>query len=261
MWRRVVLFLILLSVSEVIILPSLFEMRFETSQDSTFKKMFTGFSERTVVIGSSRSARGISTELWSELSGNAIHNFSFPGSDTTWHEYLIRRFIEFSWVDTIYLHVDPIGELTGSGSLTWRDDLIRDARSRLTEWDKDYFATRGLSYETWNIFSCDPRTFDLRGKVDYLSKRNASGDMLIEGYHECDANDENFYFPALREIKKLCSENGVYLVTFNIPDSRNRFEFLRKEDYYDCNHLNAKGAESFTEYFLKHYVSNHTKFE
>jgi hypothetical protein len=80
-----------------------------------------------LVFGSSRGARSIIAEQITDSIGISAYNLAFPGSDITFHEYLLRLLLETKGnkkPTSIILVVDDSDELKPSKSLKFRFDRM-----------------------------------------------------------------------------------------------------------------------------------------
>lgn len=80
-----------------------------------------------VVMGSSRGARSLIAQQISDSTGRSAYNLAFPGSDVTFHEYVLRTLLETKGnkkPSTLVLVVDDSDELKSSKSLKFRFDRM-----------------------------------------------------------------------------------------------------------------------------------------
>lgn len=80
-----------------------------------------------IIMGSSRGARSLIAKQISDSTGRSAYNSAFPGSDITFHEYVLRLLLETKGnkrPTTIALVVDDSDELKTSKSLKFRFDRL-----------------------------------------------------------------------------------------------------------------------------------------
>lgn len=82
---------------------------------------------QVLVFGSSRGARCIIAQRFMDTTGVSAYSLAYPGSDITFHEYLLRQTLETPGnqkPETVILVVDDSDELTPSKSLKFRFDRL-----------------------------------------------------------------------------------------------------------------------------------------
>ena len=100
----------------------------EREIDKRLEMILTGKIQSDVLIyGSSRGARSVIAKVFTDSLGISAYNLSFPGSDITFHEYLLRLTIESKGnkkPKTVILVVDDSDELKVAKSLKFRLDRM-----------------------------------------------------------------------------------------------------------------------------------------
>ena len=100
----------------------------ELEVDKRLEMIVAGKIQSDVLIyGSSRGARSVIAKVFSDSLGISAYNLSFPGSDITFHEYLLRLTLETKGnkkPKTVILVVDDSDELKVSKSLKFRLDRM-----------------------------------------------------------------------------------------------------------------------------------------
>ena len=100
----------------------------EREVDRRLEKIVTGNIKSDILIyGSSRGARSVIAKVFTDSLGISAYNLSFPGSDITFHEYLLRLTLETKGnkkPKTVILVVDDSDELKVSKSLKFRLDRM-----------------------------------------------------------------------------------------------------------------------------------------
>lgn len=100
----------------------------EREVDKRLEMIITGKIHSDLLIyGSSRGARSIIAKVFTDSLGISAYNLSFPGSDITFHEYLLRLTLETKGnkkPKTVILVVDDSDELKASKSLKFRLDRL-----------------------------------------------------------------------------------------------------------------------------------------
>ena len=78
-----------------------------------------------IIVGSSRGARNIIASDLEKNTGKTCYNLSFPGSDVTFHEFIIKTLLKFNDPpDYIVLTIDGLHQLTPSSSIKFRFDRL-----------------------------------------------------------------------------------------------------------------------------------------
>lgn len=100
----------------------------ELEVDRRLEYIITGQIDADIVIfGSSRGARSIIAEQMTDSLGISAYNLSSPGSDITFHEFLLRQLIQTKGntiPKTVILVVDDSDELKKSKNLKFRLDRM-----------------------------------------------------------------------------------------------------------------------------------------
>ena len=67
----------------------------ELEVDRRLERIATGKIQADILVyGSSRGARSVIAKVFTDSLGISAYNLSFPGSDITFHEYLLRLTLE-----------------------------------------------------------------------------------------------------------------------------------------------------------------------
>lgn len=96
--------------------------------DKRLEMIVTGKVQSDILVfGSSRGARSVIASQITDSTGISAYNLAFPGSDITFHEYLLRLLLETKGnkkPTSIILVVDDSDELKPSKSLKFRFDRM-----------------------------------------------------------------------------------------------------------------------------------------
>jgi hypothetical protein len=96
--------------------------------DQRLEQILKGQIKADVLIfGSSRGAHGVIAQRFMDSAGVSAYNLAYPGSDITFHEYLLRQTLETKGNQkpkTVILVVDDSDELSESKSLKFRFDRL-----------------------------------------------------------------------------------------------------------------------------------------
>jgi hypothetical protein len=249
-----------------------------------------------LILGSSRAARNILAGEIEEKTGRKSLNFSYPGSNLEFHEFLLRLYLNNQDApNTIFLTLDDYSSFLEDPSLEFRLDQLyplsiysqinsefvsREERSPLAY----FFALGRVSKST---FDFGQQTFT---KFDSLS---SNGSMPVSFQNESFDrvfNHGNLDYPKENEVKsrlkafskiqELCQVNDIRLILVFPPNFKNLnplfFERVKeltfygeiyvyeqldptynKESYFhDANHLMKEGAEIFTQQLVEYLKKN-----
>jgi len=81
-------------------------------------------------------------------------------------------------------------------------------------------------------------------KIIDLCKEKGVELMLVKTPSNATAEEKKFY----NTIERIAKEKGVTFVDYNMQYEKIGFDF--EKDFFDDSHLNARGAEKFTRYFV-----------
>lgn len=100
----------------------------ELEVDRRLEKILEGqINADVLVFGSSRGARSLIAQRFIDSLGVSAYSLAYPGSDVTFHEYLLRQTLEVKGnkkPKTVILVVDDSDELKPSKSLKFRFDRM-----------------------------------------------------------------------------------------------------------------------------------------
>lgn len=212
----------------------------ELEVDNRLESIVNGKIQADILIfGSSRGARSVIAKQITDSTGISAYNLAFPGSDVTFHEYLLRLLLETKGnkkPTSIILVVDDSDELKPSKSLKFRFDrmyplvkykVIREEMVRrkekkplvnellvLHQMNKSNFLFKQKKFtKNDSIMPCgsmpishQKKTFNkLYGSVAYEYSRK---DELIQK------------ITALRKFVAYCKENSIQLIIAIPPNFR-----------------------------------------
>lgn len=192
-----------------------------------------------LILGSSRGARSVIAKVFTDSLALSAYNFAYPGSDVTFHEYVLRLLLankKNKIPQSIILVVDDSDELQVSKSLKFRLDRlyplvgyrsVRDEMVRRKEkkWlvnellvahqlNKSNFLFKQKKFtKNDSIMPCgsmpishQKKTFDKKYKtVRYTYSREKELIQKIK---------------AFRSITKMCKENNIRLIVAIPPNFR-----------------------------------------
>ncbi len=96
--------------------------------DRRLERVLEGQIKADVLIfGSSRGAQCVIAQRFADSGGPSAYNLAYPGSDITFHEYVLRQTLETKGNQkpkTVILVVDDSDELSSSKSLKFRFDRL-----------------------------------------------------------------------------------------------------------------------------------------
>lgn len=245
------------------------------------------FDEEILILGSSRGARNLLAGKIEEGLKRRTLNFSYPGSNIEFHEFLLRIYLENqNPPDLILLTMDDNSSFKEDISLEFRLDqlyplsiysiinnefIARGERNFLSK----FFALGRVSKST---FDFGQQTFT---KYDSLSSNGSMpvsfqderfNQIYFDNNIDYSTEDElESRISAFQKIQSMCAENAIDLVVIFPPNFKNlnpgfvervknvttygsiylyqsQNPIYRKGEYFhDSNHLIDRGAEIFTE--------------
>lgn len=96
--------------------------------DQRLESIVTGkIDAELIILGSSRGARSLIAEQITQSTGTRSLNLCYPGSNVTFHEFLLRQLTDIpgnTKPQTVVLVVDDSDELSAAPSLTFRLDRL-----------------------------------------------------------------------------------------------------------------------------------------
>jgi hypothetical protein len=242
--------------------------------DKRLEKIINGELESDILIfGSSRGARNIIASQIEDSLGVSTFNLSYPGSDITFHEYLLRKVIERGnkIPKTVILAVDAGTQLKKDESITFRydrlyplvkyDDVLETLieRGEKNKWMSKLFILHQLSKVN----------FDLRQKnFTALDSMLTCGSMPITSQKEnfktrtfkisensySNSNEIEEKISAMNNFEKLCRKNNIQLVVAFSPifSTFNETYSNRIEQLYDGKNVNFM----YYDFSNKSYLDN-----
>lgn len=235
--KRILFSLFVLVISDNII-DSYIEYLPNKEVDKRLEFVLNGkINKEIIIVGSSRGARNIIASDLEEITGKTTYNLSYPGSDVTFHEFVIRTLLKFNNPPQyIVLTMDGRSQLTPNSSINFRFDRLYPLVKYnyiLEELIQRQEISPGARYI--NILRIKPSQYDFRprefGKLDSLLE---CGSMPISFQDErLDTifydNKETLYSEylekeskkkteALLSIREICKNYGVELVIVFPPN-------------------------------------------
>lgn len=239
-----------------------------------------------IVLGSSRGAMNIIASQIEQETGQSVYNISFPGSDVTFHEFILKTLLKYNKKPKIIIFaVDEPAELLVSPSIIFRKDKLYP----LVKYNyiNEELINRGdRNFTSW--FMCLSR---LNKTNLTLEQKPTKFDSILP----CGSMPVNFEDPkfsksykhkilpysiakesivkkvAYQSILKQCEANNIQVVfafspnfaahskafenrirNLALPNSKffiydtTNLGYQNKSYFYDESHLNKRGATIFT---------------
>ena len=231
--------------------PYIYKQRRNAITDVSELKIFSEDTIEACIIGSSRSARGVSAELLTSKTSEVVINLSFPGTSFDFHFWLLQKLVDENRVYKVYFNLDPMRDTNVQGKVKFPSDIIERNWRELSALDLSRYEALGYTISKLPPLNLNMRSFDWRGNVDKFSFRNHYGDMLILGetLDQCQS-PIMFHFNQehIRKIIEYSEQHEIDLVLTFVPDfCQTGSNFNYAKYYYDSQHLNKTGAMEFTQ--------------
>lgn len=94
--------------------------------DQRLEQIITGdLNKDIIIIGSSRGARNIIAKQIEDSLHRSCYNLSYPGSDVTFHEFILKSVLEFNESpELVLLAIDDPGEFEEISSINFRSERL-----------------------------------------------------------------------------------------------------------------------------------------
>ncbi len=240
-----------------------------------------------VIVGSSRAAMHLNPVTIEKYTGRKGYNFGVNGSQLFENKLTIKVLIEKSITNKIFLQIDENIDIEipdKANSAYWLPYLdkkyIADEFQKLENKD-DYSLYEKIPFYKYlshdghigfreNFMSLMDRENPSFKKLGLLNdKKSILKDSLSDLNYVVDSKN-NIH---LNEIIELCNKNDIELVLFTAPiyqpDKKIDLFEARFENYHDFSsvlndhklyynptHLNASGAEKFTQLFIEEFFTS-----
>jgi hypothetical protein len=192
-----------------------------------------------LVFGSSRGAQCVIAQRFADSGGPSAYNLSYPGSDITFHEYLLRQTLETKGNQkpkTVILVVDDSDELMVSNTLEFRldrlyplvrykdvrDEMVRRGKMKpiiselvvLSQLNQSNFKLRKRQpSQNYNILPCGSMPI-FRQKATFDREYNSN----INTYSPVD--ELAYKLQAFNSFTDLCRKNDIRLIIAVPPNFR-----------------------------------------
>lgn len=234
-----------------------------------------------IFLGSSRTANHIDAPLIEKLTGKKVHNYGIEGALLKDSELQLKLLIyKKVKIKKVFLQVDQTFENTKTTMLATSLALPFIHNPVIaTHLKEDVDDFNALYYIPLYRYLTAEHTIGLR-EVILKAAGKSSKSIDLNGYlpKEGQQSYEEYILPkntalsnkSIENIQKLCRDNNIELVLFTAPicplvknieyinNLKKRLPGLldfsqsiaEEKYYYDCSHLNRKGAEKFTRMLL-----------
>jgi hypothetical protein len=212
----------------------------EREVDRRLEMILNGKIQSDVLIyGSSRGARSVIAKVFSDSLGIPAYNLSFPGSDITFHEFLLRTTLQTKGnkkPKSVILVVDDSDELKVSKSLKFRLDrmyplvkykAVRDELVKRREKKPILNELLVLHQLNKSTFLFKQRKFTKNDSIMPcgsmpISHQKKSFDKLYKRKPYNYSREEELVqkIKAFRAFKELCKENGIQFIVAIPPNFR-----------------------------------------
>lgn len=158
------------------------------SYDNRLRILKEEENKEIVIMGSSRGARNLDAKELEKLTKKSCYNLGFPGSDLTFHLFLLKYLIKINKVPkTIVLTLDGYSTLCETSSLTFRTDEL------FSYTDDDYIYERvnhemKISESFAGVFNSTryklayPKLFFRKKFISSYDTLDSHGNMLLSFY-------------------------------------------------------------------------------
>jgi hypothetical protein len=208
--------------------------------DRRLEKVLDGKMDANVVIfGSSRGARSVIAQRFTDSLAVSAYSLAYPGSDITFHEFLLRLLLQVKGnkkPNAVVLVVDDSDELRPSKSLKFRFDrlyplvkyqTIRDEMVKRKEkkaWLADYLVLHSMNKSN---FLFKQRKFTKNdsimpcGSMPISHQKKTFEKKYNTELYQYSREDELIQkVKAFRAFKNLCRENNINLIVAIPPNFR-----------------------------------------
>lgn len=208
--------------------------------DRRLEMIVTGKIHSDVLIfGSSRGARSVIAKVFTDSLGISAYNLSFPGSDVTFHEYLLRTTLNTKGnkkPKSVILVVDDSDELKVSKSLKFRFDrmyplvrykVIREELVNRKEKKPILNELLVLHQLNKSTFLFKQRKFTKNDSIMPcgsmpISHQKKTFNKIYKSQPYTYSKDQELIqkISAFREFKDLCKNNGIQFIVAIPPNFR-----------------------------------------
>ncbi len=287
---KVFVFFIFLIVTDIIVGQYIKQLpNFEV--DDRLEKILEGkINSNIIITGSSVGARGILAEKITDETSFSAYNLSYPGSDITFHEFIIKNYIANNTVpQKILLTVDEV-IFKADRSLKFRLDRCypllkypvikkivahKEQKNKyLAKYSNLYMFKREMLKGVKKRFSKYDTIWE-NGSMPLTFQKKAITQELKQSKPYSINNELKYKIKAFKNIISLAKAHNIELVLVFPPqykiinasfvsrlkeiyqgkyvyvDNQTK-DFQDKKLFSDKAHLNIKGAELFT----KHIINN-----
>jgi hypothetical protein len=204
-------------------------------KDDRLEKVLKGEMHNDIVVfGSSRGARNIIAGQIGDSLRLSVYNLSYPGSDVSFHEFLLRSYLRFNEKPKIVLlAIDDPSQLLPDESINFRYDRLyplarySHINNEMIEHGRKTWLSKVIVLARIN-----KRNFDIRMKTySAYDSLSACGSMPIamqrdDQAFKFDNSAQSYTTEFEREEKKaafkkfqdLCAKNGLKLVLVFPPN-------------------------------------------
>lgn len=209
--------------------------------DKRLEEVINGkINKDLIILGSSRGARNIIASQIEDSLNISAFNLSYPGSDITFHEFLLESLLKFNKAPkTILLAVDEPFELLQDESLNFRFDRLyplsryRYINNELIERGEKTLLSKYLILARINRQNLDIR--DQRfGKLDSIGENGSMpisiqkeqkvfDEKIVKIYNDSLDNYQSYYelenkVKAFKNFQVLCDANKIDLIIVFSPN-------------------------------------------
>lgn len=207
----------------------------EREVDKRLEHVLLGkMDQEIIILGSSKSARGILAEDLEKMTGQACYNLSYPGGDIQFQEFILQTLLENNQAPkTLILSIDEMVQFAEQASLVFRLDrmypLVKYPQIREKLYDlgeKNKFLSDLFVLHQLSIYN-----FDLRQKkFSSLDSISSNGSMPISFQKQSIdwdlKTDTKLYNPSIelaskvqsfKNIQQTCLEKNIKLIIVFIP--------------------------------------------
>lgn len=290
---RVLSFVLLFFFAEKVLLLFLITSP-KLEYDKRLEKILNGqANEECVVFGSSRSAFGISAELIQDSLNLNTYNYSYKGSDITFHLFLLKTYLKFNKKPKCVILAIDESEFSKNTSLGFRPDRLYPLalnsyinQSLIDIGDRSHLSkiliVSRLKRYNFKFKKIIPEMKDsIRENGSMTARIKANTKMIYSvqqiGYDYTTESDMKL--TAFKEFQSICENSGIKLVFDIVPTFHQvqtsfleRFNSVKKSNsplilhddslfqnqnlFIDASHLNYNGAIIHTRYLLKELREN-----
>ncbi|MGQ1785730.1 hypothetical protein [Saccharicrinis sp. GN24d3] len=204
-------------------------------KDRRIEKLVEGeINKDIIILGSSRGARNVIASQIEDSIGMPTYNLSYPGSDVTFHEFLLKTLIKYnSRPKIVFLVLDDPEELLPSVAIKFRfDRLYPLVKYNYINDEMIHQGEKTILSRFFALARANKRNFDLRArKFSALDSLKDCGSMPVS----FQRTDRSFYYNPINEpyivrdevaekvmafqkIQDICAGHGIELVLVFSPN-------------------------------------------